>query len=958
MVKCPECGADLRFTEEGTFVCDACGKVYGPSSRAEQQPRKEEQKTDAVASDNQSALSDIEQAATEQLEEKSEMPVAEEAKTVPVEENVSAEEESLRETAENSDNASEPEIIEMSEEKTAEDGPSTAEETSVYKEKEKQPKGRKTFIEAIKESDLYGKIMWFVPAGLTFLFAILMLGFIGADAIREPSMFGTVSLTGYDMIAEEYLLVSAYYGLHDAFGFAIAMVVILLCIGIAQGVLAGFNLNNRIVKYSMYVAEMCIFAMLFVTSCYIVDHTSFDTEMTGLVGGPCGALMLSFTMVWMAGTPIAYLFSVNSSVAAAKDYLLTYVVVHKNKAVETVKKMQAKNKARAEAKAAAIAQAQPPASETVAQMTANSAAIVPTAVILSDDDNGDIIEAKPAAPVATACEAGDDEILTSFAEVTPATTPVIQTTTVAYSPKYGLTLDDVIESAYLKGGNYVSRIGAGLSLFLLGLVAIVYSILVFRSSGSWISMVYVVALGIVILIVSCLSKTRISRTAFSVLYVLTLLLAIFSIYGPLIISSTLAQTYPGEFEIISPTDIVETVFFLCAGYVLLLSLAAFFTGIQRRKNDPLAERKYRSRDLATGIVVIVLSAILLVIPGIIYGVDPFINESKLELGMSQSEVQRIMGEPDYYDDDMYIYADRDSAKYYQELSELENKYDTTDADDERLMQLYFQLESMQHEYLMVEFSNGKVTFISHIANSLNENRYAYSNGYEFVKNPSGVNDTTLYVQVESKYDDGSWDKGYKSVSITDMDYYSSSDTMTICFEYYIDGQIHTSSAESKTVSQWNEFFDVMTYYNTNFASDTGGSDTGSDTAQTVFVTSRSILEQYFILQNDSNYPFASNSNPFTLTSTNKSDNSTSTFTLTAKSSFTFTFEYEVSSERNYDKFQLKIGNNIEFEKSGEESDSYSVDVQSGDVIKFVYSKNGSVNNGNDGVIITPKTIVI
>ncbi len=948
MVKCPECGADLRFTEEGTFVCDACGKVYGPSSRAKQSPREEEQNADIVAADNQTAVSDIEQATTEQPTEKAETPVVEEGKPVPVEEDAPANEEPLREAEEKDDAVSAPEVIEITEEIKAEEASSTA-DAPVEEEKEQQPKVRKPFIEAFRESDLYGKIMWFVPAGLTFLFAILMLGFIGADTIREPGMFGTVSLTGYDMVAEEYLLVSAYYGLHDAFGFAIAMVVILLCIGIAQGVLAGFNLNNRVVKYSMYVAEMCIFAMLFVTACYIVDNTSFDTEMTGLVGGPCGALMLSFTMVWMAGVPFAYLFSVNPSVEAAKEHLRTYFVSHKDKAVAEIDKIKEKNKARAAAKATTVDQG-----GVTKPAAAGGAVAIPTAVVIADDDgDAEIINAEPLAPVATACDAGDDEVVTSYADITPSSAPVVQTTTVAYSAKYGMTLDDVIESAYLKGGNYVSRIGAGLSLFLLGLVSIVYSILVFRSGGSWTSTVYVVALGIVILIVSCLSKTKISRTAYSVLYVLTLLLAVFSIYGPLIISSTLAQTYPGEFKVVSPDDIVEIAFFLCAGYVLLLSLIAFCTGMQRIKNDPFAERKNRSRDLATGIVVIVLSAILLVIPGIIYGVDPFINESKLELGMSQSEVQRIMGEPDYYDDDMYIYADRDSAKYYRELSELENKYDTTDADDERLMQLYFQLESMQHEYLMVEFSNTKVTFISHIANSLNDNRYAYSNDYEFVKNPSGVNDTTLYIQVESKYDDGSWDKGYKSVTITGMDYYASSGEMVIDYEFYINGQINTSSAVSKSVSQWNEFFDVMTYYNANFAS-----GSGSGTTQTVSVTSLSILEQYFIVRNDAGYAFTIDSNPFTLTSANKTDSSTSTYTLTAKSSFAFTFEYKVSSERNYDKFQLKIGNNIEFEKSGEQSGTYSVDVQSGDVIKFVYSKDGSGNNGNDCVIITPKTIVI
>ena len=102
MVKCPECGADLRFTEEGTFVCDACGKVYGPSSRAKQSPREEEQNADIVAADNQTAVSDIEQATTEQPAEKVETPVVEEGKPVPVEEDAPANEEPLREAEENS----------------------------------------------------------------------------------------------------------------------------------------------------------------------------------------------------------------------------------------------------------------------------------------------------------------------------------------------------------------------------------------------------------------------------------------------------------------------------------------------------------------------------------------------------------------------------------------------------------------------------------------------------------------------------------------------------------------------------------------------------------------------------------------------------------------------------------------------------------------------------------------
>ena len=84
-----------------------------------------------------------------------------------------------------------------------------------------------------------------------------------------------------------------------------------------------------------------------------------------------------------------------------------------------------------------------------------------------------------------------------------------------------------------------------------------------------------------------------------------------------------------------------------------------------------------------------------------------------------------------------------------------------------------------------------------------------------------------------------------------------------------------------------------------------------------------------------------------LTSTNKTDSSTSTSTITAPIAMTVSFGYRTSSE-SFDHLYIKKNGVTQKECSGDTSYvDYSVALQSGDQLSFVYQKDGSVNSYSD-----------
>lgn len=84
-------------------------------------------------------------------------------------------------------------------------------------------------------------------------------------------------------------------------------------------------------------------------------------------------------------------------------------------------------------------------------------------------------------------------------------------------------------------------------------------------------------------------------------------------------------------------------------------------------------------------------------------------------------------------------------------------------------------------------------------------------------------------------------------------------------------------------------------------------------------------------------------------STNHDDSSSSSMSLTALYSGTLSFEYSISSESNFDRFRFYLNSDAYLDISGiyDHYETYSFEVNVGDVITFEYSKDGSGYNGND-----------
>ena len=101
--------------------------------------------------------------------------------------------------------------------------------------------------------------------------------------------------------------------------------------------------------------------------------------------------------------------------------------------------------------------------------------------------------------------------------------------------------------------------------------------------------------------------------------------------------------------------------------------------------------------------------------------------------------------------------------------------------------------------------------------------------------------------------------------------------------------------------------------------------------------------------NDNKYPFELNGDVYS--STNKTHNSSSVFTITAFKDTTLEIEYKTSSESGYDKLRILKNSEEEVNDSGVKTDwkSVTLDLSAGDIVFIKYTKDGSVNNGDDTV---------
>lgn len=97
--------------------------------------------------------------------------------------------------------------------------------------------------------------------------------------------------------------------------------------------------------------------------------------------------------------------------------------------------------------------------------------------------------------------------------------------------------------------------------------------------------------------------------------------------------------------------------------------------------------------------------------------------------------------------------------------------------------------------------------------------------------------------------------------------------------------------------------------------------------------------------------------PYIVTSGGITHNQSSILQVTVGETGTFVINYKISSETT-DKLKIRLNGTQKVEQGGDSSESsyvkgtLSLDVTEGDVITFIYHKDGSVSKGNDHVIIT------
>ena len=114
-------------------------------------------------------------------------------------------------------------------------------------------------------------------------------------------------------------------------------------------------------------------------------------------------------------------------------------------------------------------------------------------------------------------------------------------------------------------------------------------------------------------------------------------------------------------------------------------------------------------------------------------------------------------------------------------------------------------------------------------------------------------------------------------------------------------------------------------------------------------------EEVYTITNDETYAFVETDG--ILQSTNHADGSSSGFIITANATITIAFEYNVSSDSS-DMFFIALNGVPQVMMSGTSNSytSYSITLNAGDALWFVYSKDDSASSGDDCCYIKNLTI--
>ena len=171
---------------------------------------------------------------------------------------------------------------------------------------------------------------------------------------------------------------------------------------------------------------------------------------------------------------------------------------------------------------------------------------------------------------------------------------------------------------------------------------------------------------------------------------------------------------------------------------------------------------------------------------------------------------------------------------------------------------------------------------------------------------------------------------YTRVNTSSADYYEA-------YMYFIPDGVTPSTSSSSSSSRSSSSSSSSRSGSSNSYSESGGTPSS----------------QYFTVRNDSYYPW--NTTTTSITSTNKTNSSSSKYRFTFQSSGTFSFDAQASSESGCDFLKVyKNGvENTALRISGTSTlTNKTISITAGDYVEFEYSKDNSVNSGNDCVTVS------
>ena len=986
MKKCPGCGVEaLQYKGDGEFECLFCGKVFNvggtppEKTPAEEESEKADIPADVDDADEEEIVSSVPEEESSFEESSEAVPEEEEeaAEPIPAEETPAdeeadssipeeKEEEQVSELAEEapapaeeapapaeealSDNVAE-EATEGAEGESPEEevAADSEEEASPVKEEEAPAAADNSLktVHAQKKAALaqllpspmpetiYTKVMGLMMPALMILLGIFFIGFLGGSVIDV--LFESV--TGYDIIeggryADELFFAEAY----GSTAYLLSMSVIILAAAIAQLVLTLFKKTNKSLKYAFYVGYMCVLATIFVAACILVGGANDYAY-----AGDCIIVTLVFTILWMIALPFVYVLSITSDAPAASSYIKAYAV----KTLAEVSALGAAAKAKSEAKTS-------PAhgGEDIPVAKAYPADDgLPKAELLDDDDDADVISTS------------------AFAETAPAYTAyggggAASLGGIPYSARFDLTLDDVIESIYVRGGYAGFRILASLITFLAGIALTINLALGFGFSTDDMQYVSTAIMGpmcvlpftALMLAVSSV-KNNVGRIPINLVWM----------FGWWAFLAGFICICIFSFES-SDSFWVNVVLGIIAGYTSPIFHAKGM-GRHYDKKIPLAKPK-KVMQLVVCIVFIVIIVALSVTPAIITTTDPLYKIDKVELGMTYDEVTDILGDPieEFDEDDMnYIssitYVSSDAKKIYDKMSDIVKKAEQLEEDmmsaetweemesiaqeiddlSKEYEDLMYDLEELEYSYAEISFSapiafeGSYVDAVVYIDNAQNDPRdynnhyYYYSTDDWLIENSTSdrLSDDTFHVGYKRSYEDGSFmmylcelgnvfvDQNYNDEYTVSGNYYTPLDSGT---EYYSD---------TMSVSEWSRYMpDFEERYINIYI---GGIAENVELGMSYDEVS-AILGEYLVSSNGNTYTYAKSESTYYIEDA---------VIVTFSSSYSDRYVTKIEYRADYDNFYIGNSGSTEVELvENDENDPYPDNALFIDVTKD-YSDDGN-----------------